>query len=293
MSDPPEFTPGKAVERWLERERLDKAEQTVIGYRGQLKLFVEYCQRENIDRLGDVTPWDIQEYETVRRGEDIATVTLRNELLTLRQFLKHYVSLGVVDEHVPESIELPKVPREEQTTDTILETEAAQNLLRVFREGTTDRFGRGHAFLELAWYTGARMGAIRGLDIDDVDFTEGYVQFRHRPEEDTPLKNTYDGERAVGISDDVVTALQDYIVEERPDVTDDYGRKPLFATIYGRASLTTVRKAAYNATIPCRYGNCPHGKVPRPASGRFGRPPRSARRRDRRIRSGRVRSPGS
>lgn len=259
MSEPPEFTPREAVERWLDRQRLDKADQTVTGYRHQLKLFWEFCEREEIERLGDLTPWDIQEFETARRAEDLATITLRNELLTLRTFLKHYVALGVVEENVIESIELPKVSKEERTSKTILETKAAQNLLRAYRDDLT-HFPRGHAFLELAWYTGARMGGIRGLDLADVDFQEGYVEFRHRPEQDTPLKNAHDGERAVGISENVVTALQDYVVEHRPSVTDQYGRKPLFATVHGRISLNTLRSTSYYATIPCRHGDCPHGK---------------------------------
>ncbi|RLM89585.1 site-specific integrase [Halobellus sp. Atlit-38R] len=259
MSDPPEFEPREAAERWLERQRLDKARQTVKGYRHQLKLFWEFCEHEDIERLGELTPWDIQQFETARRANDLATVTLRNELLTLRQFLEHYESLGVVDERVIDSIELPNVSKDEQTSETILETAAAKALLQAFREDET-RYPRGHAFLELTWYTGARMGGIRSLDIDDVDFQEGYVQFRHRPDQDTPLKNAYDGERAVGISDDVIRALREYVVEHRPSVTDDYGRRPLFASVYGRLSLNALRATSYYATIPCRYGRCPHGK---------------------------------
>jgi len=259
VSEPPKFSPREAVDRWLDRERLDKAEQTIAGYRGQLKLFVEFCERENIARLGELTPWDLEEFETARRSEDIATVTLRNELLTVRQVLRHYEQLGVVDEDVVESIDLPNVSKADQTSETILETSAARALLRAYRDGAAE-YPRGHAFLELAWYTGARMGAIRGLDLSDVELEEGYVQFRHRPEEDTPLKNAYDGERAVGISDDVVTALRDYIVEDRPKVTDSYERKPLFATVHGRIGLNTLRTSSYYATIPCRHGDCPHGK---------------------------------
>ncbi len=106
------------------------------------------------------------------------------------------------------------------------------------------------------------MGALRGLDVDDIDFGDGYVQFRHRPEQDTPLKNGTDGERLAGISDDVVAALQAYIPEggARPEVTDDYGRKPLFTSAQGRLATSTLRNISYLTTVPCRAGSCPHGK---------------------------------
>jgi integrase len=63
----------------------------------------------------------------------------------------------------------------------------------------------------------------------------------------------------VGISDEVADALQGYIDQHRPSVTDPYGRKPLFTTTHGRSTLNTIRTTAYYATVPCRHTECPHG----------------------------------
>nr|WP_322987040.1 hypothetical protein [Natribaculum luteum] len=47
----------------------------------------------------------------------------------------------------------------------------------------------------------------------------------------------------------------------RPDVTDDYGCKPLIATQYGRLPGNTIRKTLYRVTRPCwRDEPCPRDR---------------------------------
>jgi len=258
MSDAPDLSPQEAVDRWLDRASLDRAAQTIAGYRSQLKRFVDWADDEGIESISELDPWGIEQFETARRGDDIAAITLRNELGVLRQLLNYCSRLGIVDDELPESIELPTVSAEDQTDETILEQERAKQLLAVFRNGE-EHYLRGHAFLELAWYTGARMGGIRGLDLGDVDLQKGFVHFRHRPESGTPLKNAHDGERVVGISENVIEALRAYIAQKRPKMSDGNGRRPLFTTRQGRIGLNALRTTSYYSTIPCRFRRCPHG----------------------------------
>ena len=255
----PDFTPREAVDRWIDRQRLDKAKMTVEGYSGRLKHFVDWSEETGVESMEELTAWDIESYETARRSRDLATITLRNELLTFRQFLEYFASIGVVDDDLPEKVDLPNLKKSEQTDDTFLGQEHARSLLEAYRNGETS-FDRGHAFLELAWYTGARMGAIRGLNLSDVDLEAGHVHFRHEPDKETPLKNTVDGERVVGISEDVCDALRKYIRGSRIDSTDEYGDQPLFTTVYGRISRNAMRTTSYYATVPCRFRDCPHDK---------------------------------
>ncbi|WP_233357450.1 site-specific integrase [Halococcoides cellulosivorans] len=116
-----------------------------------------------------------------------------------------------------------------------------------------------HALLELLWNTGLRLGGVHSLDVRDFDPANSEVCLRHRPESGTRLKNgsedehtAGDGERNVELSDRVVTAIDSYLDHERPAVTDDYGRDPLFATTHGRATRSTLRRRVYEATS-CRW----------------------------------------
>jgi site-specific recombinase XerD len=259
VTGPPDLSPRELVDRWLDRQRLDKADSTVADYGRRLGHFVEWCGQEGIDSVGELRPWDLEAYDTYRRTT-LATITLRHELLTLRRVLEYAATLELVAETVPEAIDPPDVKPHEQTNDTFLAPDDAIALLEEFRSGGEGQHTRVHAFLELAWWTGARMGALRGLDLSDVDYEEGYVHFQHRPETGTPLKNGVDGERIVGISSEVVDVLRQYVRTERPDVVDDYGRKALFTSSRGRCGTNTIRNTSYYATVPCRVRDCPHGK---------------------------------
>jgi integrase len=57
--------------------------------------------------------------------------------------------------------------------------------------------------------------------------------------------------------------LDDWLEDQRPNVTDDYGREPLVATTQGRANKTTLRTYVYQATRPCfRGADCPEERDP-------------------------------
>jgi integrase len=104
------------------------------------------------------------------------------------------------------------------------------------------------------------MGGIRALDLDHYDADARTLEFEHQPKTGTPLKNKTEGERLVGISEDVADALDVYIARERGDARDEHGRDPLFATAQGRASFPTLRAYSYLGTQPCLHVECPHGR---------------------------------
>jgi integrase len=153
---------------------------------------------------------------------------------------------------------------DERTRDVSISAERARSILNYL-----SRFAyatRQHLFFGLAWTTGMRLGSARAIDVSDVCYDETgrmYVQLRHRPETETPLKLGAKGERAVTVgSDPLAEAIDDWIQHRRPKVTEEYGRTPLLATDQGRASKTTLRVACYQATQPCLLDDCPHDEDP-------------------------------
>lgn len=258
--NPEELTPGEAIQRWLDRKRSEIADATLRNYAGHLKLWREWCEDLGIETVADLRPADFDAYKG-HRSQYAVNVTLKKELRTLQQFVGWLdKSLDAVEDDLAEAIDLPKVDRDEMSNETVLAPEDAAALLDFYRNDAAHYGTRDHVVLELAWITGARRGALRGLDIRDIDLEDGFVDFVHRPQSDTPLKNKIFGQRSVSISPEVVAAIERYLEHHRYEVHDGEGRQPLLASRVGRPKPNTVTGWAYGATQPCLYTECPHGK---------------------------------
>ncbi len=254
------MTVRKAVERYLRRRRSDATESSVKSWKYRLKLFVEWCEGIGVDRVGDLRAYDLDEYYELRSSR-VEPVTLEGEMRTLRTFLTYLdEQLDAVEDGLADAARVPDLDRSERASDASFRAEKAIALLEAYRESPQHRARRGHAFLEIAWHTGARQGSIRGLDVRDVDFEKECVEFRHRPDTDTPLKNKNRGERPVALPTEAMDVVREYVDDERRDVRDDYDRKPLLPSAVGRPTNNTLRNWSYMATEPCLLLDCPHDK---------------------------------
>ncbi|AXR77710.1 tyrosine-type recombinase/integrase [Natrarchaeobaculum sulfurireducens] len=252
-----DLSPREARDRFLSRRRQENTEKTVRSYENRLTRFVEWTEDQQIDSMSELSGWDIDEYRSAREASGVAPATLRGQLMALKQLLDYCASIDVVDHRVPEKVNIPTLSKSEESNDTKLEVDDADALLTFYRS-SGEMFGRPeHAFLEVAWHTGARMSGIRALDMGDFDPDRQTLEFRHRPP--TRLKNKEEGERVVGISKPVVKALRTYVARERFEKRDEEGREPLFSGRQGRPSDTTFRAWSYLGTQPCRVVQCPHG----------------------------------
>lgn len=220
--------------------------------------FVEWCDGNEIDSLSEIRGIHIHRYK-VDMQESVSRSTVSNRLYAVRRFLKWATNVDAVDPELPDKI---TVTDHDDARERALGPEAAEQVLshlRKFKYAT-----RHHVTLELLWHGGMRLGALRGIDVDNYhpnpDDADGpFIELRHRPESDTPLKNGTNGERPVGLSDTVRTILDDYIEHERHDVTDQYGRTPLLTSSRkGRVSKSALRRSVYAFTRPCVYSKgCP------------------------------------
>lgn len=255
----PNLSPREARDRWLDKLRVSKTDSTVSSYHYRTKHFVEWCEAEGIDLIRDVSGWDIESFETKRRADDLAPITLNKEMGTLQGFLEYCARIELVDENLPEKVDPPEVSRDAHIDDTKLHPKDAERLLDFYENDPEMRHTRAHALLAFAWYTGARLGGIRAVDLRDYNSDDELVEFYHRPDEDTPLKNGYDGERHVGLPTQVCEILDNYIEKYRHKKFDDYGRQPLFTSEVGRPHTSTIRPWMNLATVPCLHTTCPHG----------------------------------
>ncbi len=256
----PDLSPREAFERWLDKLRVDKSEATVSSYHYRLKLFIEWCEDTGITEIGSLTGWDIETYETQRRKKGIEAITLNKELLTLRQFLRYCARIELVDEDLPGKVDPPEVDKQKDVDETRLEPDRAKALFDYYDDHAYGT--RQHALLTLFWYVGARLNAVRGLDLEHYHSDDQFIEFFHEPNRDLPLKNGKDGERAVALTDYAAGVLDEYVANHRFDNHADDGSRPLITTERGRPGRNTIRARTYLGTVPCLHTECPHGENP-------------------------------
>jgi len=262
MSDnsPPDLSPSQAAQRWLNKRSVSLAEQTLTDYGYRLKQFTDWCESKGIESMQDLTPWLVDEFDAKRKGDEMKPISLANHQKTVKDWLQWASDVGIAPEGVAEPIEVPDVERDQHVSNVKLEQESGLALLKGFRN-ISERASKYHVTLEILWVVGCRMGGARGLDLRDVDREANVLEFRHRPDTDTPLKKSERGERDVGVPEATMAVIGEWIDYNRPSVRDDYGRQPLLTTTNGRVALSTLRDWSYFATVPCRVQDCPHQKL--------------------------------
>lgn len=256
------ISPEAAVDLYLDQRQDEVSEQTRQSHEYRLQPFLQWCEENNYTNMNDLSGRDLHAYRVHRREEDdLKPVTLQGQLSTLRVFLRFCASIDAVPEGLPDKVLLPTVSGDDDVSETTLEPGRAETILGYL--GRYHYASRDHVIFLTLWRTGMRTGALRGVDLDDLDTDEQAVRIRHRPDEDTPLKNGKNGERWVALSDHLLHVIKDYVDGPRIDTTDEFGREPLLTTREGRVSRSTVRDTFYRWARPCAYGEeCPHDRDP-------------------------------
>lgn len=237
--------PEDAIEWYLEDRRDEVRVATRRAHRSALGIFQDWTDETDRDNLNEFGGRDLVAFKTWRKSEaEIRTVSLNGTLAVVQRFLRFCEIIEAVDKDLAEKVPLPNVPTDEEVKNDVPENEAVEAIREYYRR--FEYASRRHAAFELIAEVGIRLGAIRAIDLEDFDPDEAVIYLHHRPESTdvygTPLKNGTDGERIINISPGLVERLVAYVGHKRSDVTDEFGREPLFTTSVGRISTTTVRE---------------------------------------------------
>jgi site-specific recombinase XerC len=265
MTELEPITPEEALELYCEDIDGELSPNSVRAKRYQLGKFVDWCEGADTDEprvrdLNEITGRDFTRFKNWR-SEDINKVTLRTNLSALRSFMRFCVSIDAVSHAIPEKINVPNLDSGENHNDEHIdesEARAILDYLNQFKYASMD-----HVLFKLQWTTAMRMSGLHSLDVGDFDAKDGTLSVTHRPDQGTRLKNCEDGERVVTLDAETAGVVSDYIEYQRVDVDDDYGRRPLFSSEYGRMSKQNLNKRIYRVTAPCYTSRgCPADREP-------------------------------
>jgi integrase/recombinase XerC len=157
-------------------ERENASAHTVRNYRSDLLQFCEYfactgVTAESLDSLA-IREWMASLYDV-----GLNAVSIRRKLAAVRSLLKYLRSAGVVTSNVARAVRTPKAAKLLPTVMTAEQTNTALD----GASAKTD--GRAHperdlAILEMLYGCGVRVSELVGLDIRDIDLTEGWIRVR-------------------------------------------------------------------------------------------------------------------
>lgn len=259
MDDLDPIEPHRALQLYLADRRNNVSEATIQSHRSRLSFFVDWLNEHGLDNLNDLTGRMVKEYQLAQRERrDWAPVTEKTQLDTVRVFVRWAESIEAVTPDLSERVQSPDLDEDANVRTEELDTKRAEKVLDHLRKYRYCSLQ--HVTLEVIWHSMCRRGAARSLDVRDYDSDNQHLRFKHRPETGTPLKNGKKSNRYVAIADHIADLLDDWLENQRPDVTDEYGRQPLLASDQGRIHQTTVMQYAYCNTRPCVYGGCPIGR---------------------------------
>ncbi|WP_254767571.1 tyrosine-type recombinase/integrase [Salinilacihabitans rarus] len=255
------YAPQEAVTDFLEDQQDGQAKNTVQNYKYALNPFVDWCHENNVENLNDLTGRRLKEFKRWR-GQQVQTTTLRNQMWTLKKFMRYCETIEAVPYGLPMKVEsLIPAKNGDDSRDEFIEAERAEALLDYLRK--YEYASLRHVTFLLLWRTAMRQSSLHALDVDDLVEDPPMLKIRHRPDEGTPLKNKKRGERNVPLSKEDVEVVKDYIEMNHPGETDDEGRTPLLMGRNTRCQKTTIQRNVYTLTRPCHYGQeCPHDRDP-------------------------------
>ena len=248
------MSPHEAVTEYLEDRKTDLSDTSHENHRYRCQRFLEWADEYGLESMDQITGRKLHDFKTWR-AEDVAVITLKNQLGTVRQFIAFCERIDVAPQGVHDRLILPEVGIDDEVCTDKLSSEEAKAILDYCQrfEYATLR----HALFYLLWHTGIRISTLRAFDLED--YHGEYVEAVHR--EETPLKNKTRSQREINLIGDVTEVLDDFIEMHHPMVEDDEGRMPLFGTRKGRVYKTTVQRNIYTLTRPCHYTNrCPHSR---------------------------------
>lgn len=264
-----EPTIDEILNAFLEERKMDKAVSTYRNNKGHLEHFQEWCDTNDLTHFSAFSPHQILQYKlALKQDPNKNRTTVGNYFSTIRTFLTWASKYDYCDGDLPTAMQSDEFSKSGIARDRMIPFEQAKALLRYldkFKYATTS-----HVMVTILWHTGCRRRALCGLDIDDwkpVKQREGgeygILDFNHRPDTETPLKNDGAGEREVIVWPEYGNVIQDYIDVHRENRTDQHGRKPLIVSPSGRYQPNSIQPKINALTRPCTFGKeCPQGRNP-------------------------------
>ena len=239
----------KAFVMYLQVEQ-NASPETIRNYRSDLQQFTGFLRRTKNDtspiRVETISTDEIRAHlhSLDRHGEKAAS--LARKLASLRSFFRFLLREELVKTNPTETLRNPRLPK--RLPRVLTKDDAAA--LMTFPTGPSSLSLRDRALLETMYSTGARVGEVVGINLDDLDEADGVVSVKGKGRK----------ERLVPIGDVALQAIREYRMSLKPTPLNRHPSSPMFLNHRG-GRLTTRSVAKMVARYSSRLvsgGVSPH-----------------------------------
>ena len=240
---------GRAIRTYLDHLGVERglAANTLSSYRRDLRRYAEFLDQAGITDLSGVTEATVASFLVRLREGDAAhpplgATSAARTVVAVRGFHKFAVRDGLATTDPAASVKPPTPAKRLPKALPLSDVEA---ILEASGSAGTTLALRDRALLEVLYGTGARISEAVGLDVDDLDLTDGTVRLRGKG----------DKERIVPVGSYARAAVDAYLVRGRPElVAAGSGTPALFLNARGgrlsrQSAWTVLVKAADRAGV--------------------------------------------
>lgn len=236
------------IDAFLDRCWLQQglSENTLSAYRNDLYGLTRWLQLNDSNKgLLAVARTDLQDYIGVRFNEGLSGRSAARLLSCLRQFYRHQVQEGTINDDPSALLESPRLGRLLPNSLSEAEVEA----LLVAPDTQSVRGLRDRAMLELLYASGLRVSELVTLKLDQLNLQQGVVRVCGKGNRD----------RIVPVGEQALEWIADYLREARPAILRKKDFSPVLFVTNRAGSMTRqtfwymikryARKAAINKKL--------------------------------------------
>jgi integrase/recombinase XerC len=200
---------GEAIKEYLgELARESASAHTLRSYGADLRQFEEYFTRPGLAPPAppEFDQWQLREWLGDLHGQGLSKVTIRRKLAAVRGVFDYLLQHGRINVNRAKLLTTPKMPQKlpevptEQQTNGLIDEIAAGKLERPMPK-------RDLALFEMLYGCGLRISEAVGMDVADLDLTEGWVRVRGKRKK----------ERQVPIPGRALKALKSWLEARVPE----------------------------------------------------------------------------
>lgn len=217
------------------------SQNTILAYGRDLKTFLEFCKRHNINQLQQIKPAIVRNFQTRLTKLNSSEGSMKRSLAAIRMFLRFAKLTGQIKEDFTAALETPKIW---QKLPVICSKKQVFNLLKA-PQPEEPFYLRDKAILQLLYATGMRAGEIAVLKTANINFDIGYLRCIGKGKR----------ERIIPVGKTALATTTEYMQNLRPKLLKSFSNDFLFLSRTGHGlsrieMWRLIKKYAIRAGMP-------------------------------------------